>query len=235
LVFTALALYQRGQALFPQEAGALSPKAEVVKSPSFFAIIGGTIVALALIGGLPQARIAAAAATPPPTPPPIDQPAMTPQPNSSMLPQPAATLFPLGTPPKTKSTATPSPPPNARKGLDGVWEVAIQSPQSTHYTHFQLHQSGGALTGTYLDSKKKSYPLVGTVDGQDVRLIVSLPDGTTLLMEGKLDGTTDMVGMLTTAGGQTAFTASYRAKEKWIENVSPSPGGISQPGSYTPP
>jgi hypothetical protein len=54
-------------------------------------------------------------------------------------------------------------------------------------------------------------------------------------MEGKLDGTTDMVGMLTAAGGQLPFTASYRAKEKWIENVNPSPGGVSQPGAYTPP
>lgn len=176
------------------------------------------------------------AATPPPTPPPIDSnAAMTPQPNSSMLPQPAATLFPLGSPPKTKSTATPSPPPDSRKGLDGVWEVQIQHPMSTDYTHIQLHQQGGALTGTYLDAKKKQYPLVGTVEGPDVRLIVSLPNGTTLLMEGRLDGTTDMVGMLTSAGGQLPFTAAYRAKEKWIENVNPSPGGISQPGGYTPP
>jgi hypothetical protein len=161
---------------------------------------------------------------------------MTPQPDSSMLPQPAATLFPLGAPAKTtKSTPTPSPPPNSRKGLDGVWEVEIQHPNATDYTHFQVKEQGAALTGTYLDAKKKQYPLVGTVDGQDVRLIVSLPNGTTLLMEGKLDGTTDMVGMLTTAGGQIPFTASYRAKEKWIENVSPSPGGVSQPGGYTPP
>ena len=207
-----------------------------MKSSSFFAIFGGTIVAIALVSGLPPGRIAAAAATPPPTPPPINSPAMTPQPDSSMLPQPAATLFPLGAPAKSaKSTPTPSPPPNSRKGLDGVWEVEIQHPSATDYTHFQLQQQGAALTGTYLDAKKKQYPLVGTVDGQDVRLIVSLPNGTTLLLEGKLDGTTDMVGMLTTAGGEIPFTASYRAKEKWIENVSPSPGGVSQPGGYTPP
>jgi hypothetical protein len=208
-----------------------------VKSSSFFAIFGGTIVAVALVAGLPVGRIAAIAATPPPTPPPINSPAaMTPQPDSSMLPQPAATLFPLGAPAKsTKATPTPSPPPNSRKGLDGVWEVEIQHPATTDYTHFQLKEQGAALTGTYLDAKKKQYPLVGTVDGQDVRLIVSLPNGTTLLLEGKLDGTTDMVGMLTSAGGQIPFTASYRAKEKWIENVSPSPGGVSQPGGYTPP
>jgi hypothetical protein len=113
--------------------------------------------------------------------------------------------------------------------------VEIQHPDVTDYTHFKVTQQGDALTGTYLDTKGKRYPLSGSVDGQDVRLIVAMPDGTTLLLEGRLDGTTDMVGMLTTAAGQVPFTASYRAKEKWIENVNPSPGGIPQPGSYTPP
>jgi hypothetical protein len=208
-----------------------------VKSSSFFAVAGTAIVAAVALGAVPPGRIAASAATPPPTPPPIDQPAMTPQPDASLLPTPAATLFPLGGPAKgpAKSTPTPSPPPNARKGVEGVWEVQIQHAAGTDYTHFALRQLGDELSGTYLDSKNQKFPLVGTVAGQDVRLIVSLPNGTTLLMEGKLDGTTDMIGMLTTAGGQVPFTASYRAKEKWIENVNPSPGGISQPGSYTPP
>ncbi len=138
--------------------------------------------------------------------------------------------------PAPAASATPSPPPNARKGLNGVWEVQIQHPQTTEYTHLIIEQQGGSLSGTYLDAAKKKYPLVGSIDGQDVRLIVSLPNGTTLLMEGRLDGTTDMLGMLTSTSGQVPFTASYRAKEKWIENVSPSPGGISQPsGGYTPP
>jgi len=130
---------------------------------------------------------------------------------------------------------TPSPPPNARKGLDGVWEVQIQRPSETDYTHFVVKQQGDALNGTYLDSKGKKYPLVGTVEGQAVRLIVTLPNGTTILMEGKLDGTTDMIGMLTLADGQVPFTASYRAKEKWIDNVNPSPGGLPSQGGYTPP
>jgi hypothetical protein len=130
---------------------------------------------------------------------------------------------------------TPSPPPTARKGLNGVWEVQIQHPNVTDYTHFQVTQQGDALTGVYLDSRGKKYPLAGTVDGQAIRLIVTMPNGTTLLLEGKLDGTTDMVGMLTTPDGQLPFTAAYRAKEKWIENVNPSPGGIGAPGSYTPP
>jgi hypothetical protein len=63
-----------------------------------------------------------------------------------------------------------------------------------------------------------------------------MPNGTTILMEARLDGTTDMIGMVTLSDAQVPFTAAYRAKEKWIENVSPSAGGIpSSNGSYTPP
>lgn len=158
-------------------------------------------------------------------------------PAGTSLPTPSATFAP-GPPADTTPSKTPTPPPPTRKGIDGVWEVQIQHiAKPTDYAHFQLDQQGDALSGVYLDTNKKKYPLVGTVDGQDVRLIVSMPNGTTLLLQGRLDGTTDMVGMLTDASGQTPFTASYRAKAKWIENINPSPGGIGQPGggSYTPP
>lgn len=138
--------------------------------------------------------------------------------------------------PHGTATPTPSPPPNARKGLEGVWEVQIQHENSTDYTHFNLRQSGNALTGTYLDARGKKFPLAGSVDGQQIRLVVSMPDGTTALLEGRLDGTTDMIGLLTTPKGQIPFTATYRPKEKWIENVSPSAGGLGGPsGGYTPP
>jgi len=113
--------------------------------------------------------------------------------------------------------------------------VQIQHPNGTDYTHFLLTQQGDALTGTYLDARGKKYPLTGTVDGQAVRVIVAMPNGTSLLLEGKLDGTTDMIGMLTTPDGQLPFTAAYRAKSKWIENVNPSPGGVPSNGTYTPP
>jgi hypothetical protein len=201
-------------------------------SSFFVAAVAGAATAVFAFGA-PCARLAAVAATPPPTPPPIGTPA-TPTPNASLLPAPAVTLAPSPTPAK-KVKPSPSPPPNARKGLEGVWEVQIQHTNTTDYTHFKLTQQGDALTGTYLDAHGKRYPLAGSVDGQAIRLIVTMPNGTTMLLEGKLDGTTDMVGMMTMPEGQVPFTASYRAKEKWIENVNPSPGGISQPGAYTPP
>lgn len=206
-----------------------------MKTPSFFLAVGaGTIASAALTFGSPSGLRTAQAATPPPTPPPITSPSQaTPIPNPqnpSGMPTPSATLRPA------PSKATPSPPPNARKGLDGVWEVALQHPTGTDYTHINIKQDGDTLTGVYLDAHGKKYPLAGSVEGQAVRLIVSMPNGTTLLLEGKLDGTTDMIGMVTMPDGQVPFTAAYRAKEKWIENVNPSPGGIpNQGGGYTPP
>ncbi|HEY6326919.1 MAG TPA: hypothetical protein VIW73_10460 [Candidatus Cybelea sp.] len=197
--------------------------------PFSFLIIAGSAMAALMLAGSLEGGVPAVAATPPPTPPPIGTP-QAPQPNASEapagpIPSPGPTLAP-----------SPSPPPNARKGLDGVWEVQIQHPSGTDYTHFKVAQQGEALTGTYLDSRGKRYPLSGTIAGSDVRLIVTMPDGTTLLLEGRLDGTTDMVGELTMAGGEVPFTASYRAKEKWIDNVNPSPGGVGgQGGGYTPP
>jgi hypothetical protein len=154
------------------------------------------------------------------------------------IPIPSSLALPGTTPkPNSNPKATPTPPVPARKGLEGVWEVQIQHTNTTDYTHFNLAQAGNTLTGTYLDTKGKKFPIAGSVDGQTIRLVVSMPDGTTMLLEGRLDGTTDMIGMLTTPQGQTAFTATYRPKEKWIENVSPSAGGLGgqSGGGYTPP
>jgi len=206
-----------------------------MKMSSFFLALAGCVAAAAIAAfGSASGLSAADAATPPPTPPPIGTPTeATPMPNPSMLPTPSATFTPG---PAATHKPTPSPPPNARKGLDGVWEVALQHPNGTDYTHINIKQDGDTLTGIYLDAHGKRYPLAGSVDGQAVRLIVSMPNGTTLLLEGHLDGTTDMVGMLTMPDGQVPFTAAYRAKEKWIENINPSPGGIpNQGGGYTPP
>ncbi|MGA7354838.1 MAG: hypothetical protein WA431_16735 [Candidatus Cybelea sp.] len=204
-----------------------------MSSPILTASAAAAALATVLFAGAPGSRSVALAATPPPTPPPIGGTPATPAPTPTASFYPAPEVTPTGMP---RYKPTPSPPPNARKGLDGVWEVAIQHPATTDYTHFAIKQDGDALNGTYLDAHGKRFPLVGTVDGQNVRLIVTMPNGTTILMEGRLDGTTDMIGMLTLSDAQVPFTASYRAKEKWIENVSPSAGGIpSSNGSYTPP
>ncbi len=207
-----------------------------MKPPSLAAsaVAGASLVAILVAGGHGTPT---AAATPPPTPPPISGTPVTPQPQPSTYPDDA---MPGAGPARGApgASATPSPPPAARKGLDGVWEVAIQRPNSNlaEYTHFQIQQQGDALSGVYLDRKGTKFPLAGSVDSGNVRLIVSLPNGTTLLLEGKLDGTTDMIGIITSSEGEVPFTAAYRPKEKWIENVNPSPGGVGgQGGGYTPP
>ncbi|HLX25381.1 MAG TPA: hypothetical protein VKR05_00195 [Candidatus Cybelea sp.] len=199
-------------------------------------------LALAAALGASQSLVPpAAAATPPPTPPPMDAPASpAPATPSATFGLPLASASP-GAAPGASATASPTPPPDARKGIEGVWEVQIQRPNTTDYTHFKLAQSGNTLSGTYLDAAGKKFPLAGSVDGQQVRMIVSLADGTTLLLEGRLDGTTDIIGMLTSSKESLPFTAAYRPKEKWIENVNASPGGVGMPngpgspGTYGPP
>jgi hypothetical protein len=128
--------------------------------------------------------------------------------------------------PAPGAKATPSPPADARKGLEGVWEMQIQRSTGTLYAHFKIAQTGTTLTGTFLNDGGKRFPLAGSVDDQAVRLVVSMPDGTSLLLEGRLDGTTDMIGILTTPKEQVPFTAAYRPKEKWIDNLNAAPGGL---------
>jgi hypothetical protein len=145
-------------------------------------------------------------------------------------PPPGSVLTTAPTPPATASpadSASPSPPPDNRKGLDGVWEIQIQPPNgNVEYRHFRIVQSGTAITGTYLDQNGKKYPLTGAVDGQSVRIVVSRPDGSTILLEGRVDGTTDMLGMFTDAKQDVPFTAAYRPKERWSDNVNAAPGGL---------
>jgi len=215
-----------------------------VKPITISALVAALAVAAGLAAVSPAGIGPAVAATAPPTPPPIDAPMPAPTP-SSIAPPNGPQFPPPATPagsPGASATPSPTPPPDARKGLEGVWEVQIQRGSTTDYTHFKLNQAGQTLSGTYLDARGKRYPLAGSVDGPSIRLIVTLPDGTTILMEGRLDGTTDMIGMLTTAKEQVPFTAAYRPKEKWIENVNPAPGGLGvpnsgsgSPGGYTPP
>ena len=137
-------------------------------------------------------------------------------------PSPAATI----TLPTPKGTATPAPPvdtePN-RVGISGVWEVQIQKTSQTVYTHFKLEQKGTALTGQYLDNNGKKYPLAGTVDGKDVHIIVSMPGGP-LVFDGTVEGGTDMEGAIDSSKDLVGFTAAYRPKYKWIDNLSPNPG-----------
>lgn len=139
-------------------------------------------------------------------------------------PTPGAVTAPL---PKATSTATPAPPKDTdekRVGISGVWEVQIQQDSGTVYTHFKIDQKGNALTGQYLDDKGKKYPVTGSVDGKSVHVVVALTDGSALVFSGTIEGNMDMTGTLDTAKDMVGFTAAYRPKYKWIDNLSPNPG-----------
>jgi hypothetical protein len=180
------------------------------------------IAAAALGIGLLQSShgFAVAQTAPQVTPTPVMPPApiATGQPNSATITLPVA---------KPKGTPTPAPPVDEdakRVGISGVWEVQIQQPTQTIYTHFKLTQNGTALTGQYLDTNGKKYPLTGTVDGKDVHLVVTMPNGNALVFSGSVEAGTDMAGTLDSTKDTVGFTAEYRPKYKWIDNLSPNPG-----------
>ncbi len=210
-----------------------------MKKP-FLLFVTAAALAVACIAVPARNGAAAAAATPPPSPPPLS--AATPGPLPSSVPMPAKSVE---TPDPSASSepdifSTPSPPPNARQGINGVWEVQIQRGTQVQYTHFKIKQTDNALTGVYLDQSNKQFPLAGSLDGKDVRIIVTLKDGSSLTFAATLDGTTDMLGLLTTPKDSVPFTAAYRPKEDFLENINAGPamggqGGLSGQGGITPP
>lgn len=203
--------------------------------------VAAAVLAAPLLAQLPAG--AQSTATPPPAPPlPSAQATYAPTPAPTPLLPPGALPSPAGSNASInvggkKAAATPAPPKDVdgnRVGISGVWEVAIQRPDGVVYTHFKLTQTGTVLTGTYLDTNGKKYPLSGTIDGKSVKVIVTLPGSPPLLFNGSQDGGTDMVGTLDSTKDVVGFTAAYRPKYKWIDNLTPGTGGMGNPGGGIP-
>ncbi len=161
--------------------------------------------------------------------------APTPVPPPGALPSPAGNTATITLHGKAKATpAPPKDPEDNRVGLTGVWEIALQKTDGVVYTHFKLAQSGNTLTGQYLDESGKKFPLAGTIDGKNVRLVVTLADGKALIFNGAQENNTDMVGTLSTAKEIVGFTAGYRPKYKWIDNIAPGGSGGLGGGNGVP-
>lgn len=190
-------------------------------------LFSAAAAALAVASFATNGTAGAQTATPPP-PPPAPNATAAPILPPGALPTPAGSTIQLTLPtPKPGSSATPAPPKDVdanRVGISGVWEVAIQQPNTVEYTHFKLQQKGNVLTGQYLDASGKKYPLAGSVDGKNVRVVVSMPNGTALIFNGSQEAGMDMVGTLDTTKDVIGFTASYRPKYKWIDNLTPGGG-----------
>lgn len=190
-------------------------------------LIAGAALAVAAIGSATFSAQPGAAATAPPPPP---QPGAVVTPSATMQPMQATPtpipLLTIGKTPVPAATNAPKAPADKRVGYEGVWEVQLQRGEQTTYTHFSLKQTATALTGVYLDKDNKKYPIAGSIDGQTIRLVVSMPDGSTQIFTGKVTGTTDMLGMMAKGNDSIPFTAAYRPKENWLENVNAAPGGM---------
>ena len=113
--------------------------------------------------------------------------------------------------------------------------MQLQRPSGTDYTHMKLVQTGTTLSGVYLDAHNKKYPLAGTVDGEAVRMIVSMPDGTTLLLEGKLDNAeatmkNNITGILHKLGAPNRTRAvTYAVRQGWLVLDHPVAGRAEEP------
>lgn len=176
------------------------------------------------------AAVARAQNAPPPPPPKLTAAATSaPAPAASPTPAPAVKI-PV---PAAKPSATPAPPKEDanRVGISGVWEVQIQDGPKTTYTHFKLTQKESVLTGEYLDKDGKKAPLAGSIDGKQVRIVVTLAGGGSISFTGSVDNLTDMLGMLDANGSAVPFTAAYRPKYKWLDNINPAAGAL---GGGTP-
>jgi hypothetical protein len=171
------------------------------------------MVALALAGG---GTFAAAQNAPTPLPS-LAPPAPAPAASASI---------------KLNPKATPAPPKDTsvkRVGISGVWEIAIQRVTGVTYTHFKIDQKDNVLTGEYLDADGKKFPLFGSIDAKNVRVVVSLPTGATLVFSATVDGFSDMIGMIAMTSESVPFTAAYRPKYNWLDNLSPGTGGMGVP------
>lgn len=113
--------------------------------------------------------------------------------------------------------------------------MQIQQGTQVDYTHFKLKQIDSVVTGVYLDKSNKQFPLAGSLDGTNLRVVVTLKDGSSLTFTATLDGTTDMLGLLTTPTSSIPFTAAYRPKEDFLENINAGPAMGGQGQGITPP
>jgi hypothetical protein len=121
-------------------------------------------------------------------------------------------------PPSAAATAQPTPAPSASdaatpaaySSLDGTWEVQLQDGSRTTYSHFKLRQSGQDVAGTWVVDRSHLYPLTGSYDGRLFKFTATETAGA-VTFSGYVDGSTEMVGLLTRAGGAAMpFTASHR-------------------------
>ncbi len=201
-------------------------------------------VGLALALGVSLAFATRAGAQAPP-PPPVPNPNATPlapgpaiQPSPG-TPVPSATPIPTPSPapkgkhhkaaPSTPAGATPTPTPTspAFATLDGTWEVQEQYIDRTVYSYLDLKQSpSGDLSGRWRWKNGKLYPLEGSYDGRNFKMIVKGPDGDYNL-SGFVEAASDMIGLIDDGKGKDPipFTAEHRQAQ---------PKGILRRGDTVP-
>lgn len=130
---------------------------------------------------------------------------------------------PASSPSPAASGQTPAPPQFTT--LDGTWEVEVQMPSKTLYSHWDLRQTGqgGAdISGIWDRGGKptKKDSLTGTFDGRLFKFSAT-QGGTQYTFTGYVENYSDIVGMMSDGKNNTPFTAEHRKKEKGINQINP--------------
>ena len=146
---------------------------------------------------------------PPPTPTPSPEPRgrhRDDQPVGHQVAAPKAS--PSGGP-----SPTPTPTSPAFATLDGTWEVQEQYLDRTIYSYLDLKQTPtGELSGRWRWKNGKLFPLEGSYDGRNFKMVVKGPDGD-YNFSGFVEAASDMIGLIDDGKGKdpVPFTAEHRA------------------------
>lgn len=147
--------------------------------------------------------------------------------NGQLLPSP--TPKPV---PSASEVPTPAPPGPPTK-LEGIWEVQMQRGAETTYSHFRFNQNsaqsgpaGDALAGIWRTTDGKVYPITGSYDGKNFKVVVTLADKSLVQFAGYVDSPSDMVGMAEFGKESVPFTAAHRNKVRLLDSIGPGLPGI---------
>lgn len=102
----------------------------------------------------------------------------------------------------------------------------MQRGSDTTYTHFKLAQDANGLSGIWRDSDGKVYPISGSYDGKNFRVVVTREDKSVISFAGYVDTPTDMVGLADFGKETIPFTAAHREKVRFLDSVGPGLPGV---------
>jgi hypothetical protein len=205
LVRAGFALALGASLALATRAGAQTPPPPPVPNPNATPMLPGPAVQASPGSPVPLPPASTPNAVPPTVGPP---PTPTPSPEPRGRHRAAPKASPSGGP-----SPTPTPTSPAFATLDGTWEVQEQYLDRTIYSYLDLKQTPtGELSGRWRWKNGKLFPLEGSYDGRNFKMVVKGPDGD-YNFSGFVEAASDMIGLIDDGKGKdpVPFTAEHRA------------------------